>query len=93
MPKSRKVRAWVYLVTSLVLAFVLLVLEIESLSLLVNPSYFDKTLYGIAIFPLYAVNAFPAGYILRLFGFRVYRPASSRTSPEIAQGEGTRIDP
>ncbi len=92
MPKSRRVKVWVYLATSLVLAFVFLVLEIQALSLFVAPSYFDKTLYGIAIFPLWALNAFPAGYILRFLGLRAYRPAPGRASAEVAQAEETQAD-
>ena len=86
MPKLRRVKVWVYLVVSLVLALVLLVLEIEVLSLVINPNYFDKALYGIAIFPLWALNAFPAGYILRLVGLRAIRLAPSNTSARIAEG-------
>jgi len=86
MPKSRKVKVWVYLTASLVLAFALLELEIGILALFVNPNHFNSTLYEIAFYPLWALNAFPAGYILGLFGLRVYRRAPRRTSTEIAQG-------
>jgi hypothetical protein len=80
MPKSRKVGVWVYLASSLLLAFALLVLEIRVLALLVNPSHFNKTLYDIAFYPLWALNAFPAGYILGLFGLRVYKRAPDKAS-------------
>lgn len=80
MPKLRKVRVWVYLAVSLLLAFVLLVLEIGILDLFVDPSHFNRTLYDIAIYPLWALNAFPAGYILGLFGLRVYRHAPDKAS-------------
>ena len=86
MPKPRKVKVWVYLVASLALALGLLVLEIQVLSIFVNPNYYDKTLYGIAIFPLWALNAFPAGYVLRSVGLRAYRPAPGKASAEIPQG-------
>jgi hypothetical protein len=89
MPKSRKVRAWVYLAASLLLALVLLALEIQVLALFVSPIHFDKTLYGIALYPLWALNAFPAGYILGLLGLRVYRSPPSKASTEIAQGGET----
>jgi hypothetical protein len=92
MPKPRRVKVWVFLAASLVLAFVLLMLEIQILVLFVNPSHFNGTLYDIAFYPLWALNAFPAGYILRLFGLRLYRRAPYRASTEIAQGEESRID-
>lgn len=92
MPKPRKVRVWVYLAASLVLAFAFLELEIRILALFVDPSHFNNTLYDIAFYPSWALNAFPAGYILGLCGLRVYRRAPQKASAEIAHGEETRID-
>jgi hypothetical protein len=89
MPKTHKVSVWAYLVASLLLAFVLLELEIHILALFVDPSHFNQTLYEIVFYPLWALNAFPAGYILGLFGLRVYRRARDRASTEIAQGAET----
>jgi hypothetical protein len=86
MPKSRKVSVLVYLAASLLLAFVLLELEIRLLALFVDTSHFNTTLYEIAFYPLWALNAFPAGYILGLFGLRVYRRAPRKASTEIIQG-------
>jgi len=73
MPRPRKVKVWLYLAMSLLLAVVLLALEIGILTIFVDPSRFNSALYGIAIYPLFALNTFPAGYILRLVGFRAYR--------------------
>lgn len=71
MPKSRKAKVWVFLALSLLVAFVLLVVEIRVFTLYVDPNSFNSTLYDIIIFPLWALNAYPAGYVLRLFGLRV----------------------
>lgn len=92
VPKPRRVRVWVYLAASLVLAFALLELEIRILALFVDLSHFNSTLYEIAFYPSWALNAFPAGYILGLFGLKVYRRAPQKAPTEIAQGEETRID-
>lgn len=82
-------KVWVFLLASLVLAFGLLVLEIGVLALFVNTSHFNGTLYDIAFYPLWALNAFPAGQVLHLFGLRVYRRASERASVEGSQQPST----
>ena len=79
LPKPRKVKVWVFLIMSLILALVLLALELRVLSLFMNPNSFNGTLYDLAIFPSWALNAFPAGYILRRFGLRVYGGAPTGT--------------
>jgi hypothetical protein len=82
MPKPRRVKAWVYLAASLLVALVLLAVEYGVLSLFVNPGSFNRTLFDIAIYPAWALNAFPAGYILRSFGFRVHVRAPTAGSAE-----------
>jgi hypothetical protein len=87
-PRPRKVKVWVYLILSLLLALVLLALEIGVLSLFVDLSRLNKTLYDILLYPLWALNAFPAGYILRALGLRAYSPAPARVPTEGSQPTG-----
>jgi hypothetical protein len=91
MPKPRKVRVWVYLVASLVLALAFLELELRVLSLFVNPSHFNSTLYDMVFYPAWGLNAFPAGYVLGLLGLRVYRRASQRATGESAQEKNADV--
>ena len=85
MPAPRRVKVWVFLALSLILALVLLALELGVLSLLVNLGRFNGTLFQIALYPLWALNAFPAGYILRRLGLRIYRPGPTGVQTESPQ--------
>ena len=79
MSSIRKVSVWVFLVLSLVLALVLLAVEIGVFTRFVNLNNVNVTLYTIVVLPLWALNAYPAGRLLRLLGLRISKTSKAVT--------------